>query len=786
MSNRVQFILEANAQSVLRAQDAIIAKQKQTEQALGRTATAAETANRRIATSSRQAASAVAAGVYDMAPLGGTASAGVRAVAARGRATGVRTYGLAPMPPAVVPMVGGGVTIPRGSGGIYRTDDEAFTRWTRAQTLRRQRSQARDMASAAARGRMAGIVSGAMLDMDLDGSRRRRRAADLQSEIDLNNFALKVEKQRRGGALRRGLNSPVGGMVAGYIGAQQAINLVGNVVSGIGQHYRSMADGAMAFEAEMTGLVNVSEKNLDNIAGVKRRVLATTIARGFDRAEVVNARYNLEQTASNLDPRIMEEAWQQGQFLTKVKGGDLDTNTTAIVKVLQNYGSQFDSTQHAAAMLSAIEEQGSISMAELAEDAPDVLPGFKIGGYTFEDFGAITQIATAKLGKNNKTMRQSRRFFSMLLDAQKELDIQFTSTDMVEQVMMVKEALGKLNHFERADKIKKIGDAEGMVLLQTILDEADQLDPQRKAFGSVIRTKLFDAQVKRMDDSAYSSTQVMAGLQKIQENAPALLAAENPEKLKAMEFYEATLAGLALESPWIGEEQRRKDAALKTTKFATGGWDDLTGKEARLGFEKLYNAAVQAADGAKTKEEQRELMFQAEQMRMRWGEVFDLRDTDDTFMNEADAAEVRRLYNEKGHLVTPAGLADYHKIGWNKITVGNIGRETRDRLFLHDPTAIGPGDPARAEAYLKQNFNNEDVMMARAVSAEAQARLAYDSAETKATADGRITEEEATDLSALLKNVREASEHLKAVSEEMNATAKNVSRRVRDRNSQTE
>lgn len=669
MSTRVKFIIEADAGKLLSEQKRVLAGQDKIEQGFRDQAKASEDASRREARAAQKTADA-----YELAERTMNDAVRVRAGAYRRQAYGP-AYALAPRPVAVAASAG-----VAAYGGAYeyrlaRTEQEQFQRFTQARNLRELRRGERDFAAGAGlrgfqdrmaserwdRDKASGVRDYDIHDVDDRRAARLERANELRerrrdrqdAERQKRDAAAREDRRQR----RRQLRESAGAAITGYLGGQYALNLAGDTVRGVGEHYSRIGNAAAEFEDEVGPLVSLNDDNLKNFRRVKEGILSTTITGGFvgRRREVTDSRYNFEQATEGISEQEKAELWQQSQLLTKVKGGSLDENATAVAKLWQNYGPQFKSVREAVSTMAFMEAEGSIDMAALAKELPDAMAVWSAYGKSLHELSAATTVVTRSMGDPVQAVTQIRNLPGRLPKADKILGIK-TTGDTATDLDLINRALEGKDEGERGQLIKKIAEEQGAAALTILLRDREEFRAGEAKSKGTGGGYLFDLGVKRFEDPAYSGSERLKSIAAFKENIPAM-AAQDPEALAAMELYEATRAGVEWQNrltPWVTDEEKKKSVIAE---IAVGGAGN---RMAAITYEKLYEAAQMNAAGAPDRKALGESLFRTYQARAAKGEALGLKDADGTFLNADDGTELRRIYEGTGAILSPEQLAVRH------------------------------------------------------------------------------------------------------------------------------
>jgi hypothetical protein len=477
------------------------------------------------------------------------------------------------------------------------------------------------------------------------------------TDVDLENMT-----NNRLAQLEQGVSLKTGAKAAAVLLAAKGYMKAGEMFDNAFARSEEMMRANVSYQDMITGLMGLGD-NAKNPAAVNNKLLATSVGRGVGLKDAVDALYQLQSTAGNLPADVSAEIFQQAGLLTKVKGGSLAENQTALVKMWQNFPGAFKSPKEAASFLGAVEEKGSIDMAQLATAAPDAFAAWKEAGYSLKDFAASVQVATTYTGDVEKSMIQIRNLPGRLLKAEDVLGIKFKSGDYMERINQIGESLEKMTPDARLTAIKKIDEEQGLTVGSILTSRRGELAEQRAGFSNVGEDYLFEKYRERLKEPGYLSASIGKSILAFQESIPAM-AAQEGESMKNTESYMLLRAGLTWanrNNPASSPEDIEKMAkVIFSGEYLSGtvGQDEYTAVAA----EKIYNAKLLDAAGVSEKKTFRQLVYDAELLKLRQSGAFGLKDADGTLMDSDDLKEFQGLWDQ-GYSINAGQLGEYHRLG---------------------------------------------------------------------------------------------------------------------------
>ncbi len=253
----------------------------------------------------------------------------------------------------------------------------------------------------------------------------------------------------------------VGSFVGGLVGTAGATAALRGVISGLRESERQL----IAFDRAITPLLSLGE-NIQNIGEIREQVLSLSAAFGISEDVIASALFNLQSGTANLSTTIRDDLLKSGLQLTRLVGGDLDVNLTALIKTFQVFGKELGGVTQAQNRLFFAAEQGFVTFQDLAVLLPDILPAAKELGGTFDDVAASIITATQVGGRNEKTFTGIRNVFLRLNKAEKEgIKLSGTFVDKLRQIGQQADA----------EKLQKIFGAEAITVAATLVRNTDAI-----------------------------------------------------------------------------------------------------------------------------------------------------------------------------------------------------------------------------------------------------------------------------------------------------------------------
>jgi TP901 family phage tail tape measure protein len=634
----VKFTISGEAGSLLRTNEQIKRSQDEVARGFSKTAGAAEEASSRTA-----AAVAKSAEAYELAEQGTTAGRPSVRFGYTARRAAVRTYGVAPeiKPPPQSFVARSADVMPLALTGEI-TDGAPHARWAQTQDAIDRVSRAvhaERLGKASAEGQR--LVADFERTSPLNPVNIARRASEqhgynavtaaasgVGAEVHAERLAkAEAEGQRLLAEFER--TSPLNPdniakradrrkMIAGKIGQAATVAAAAGAAAfaygqEVLQNYDALGTAGVTFEHEMTGLIGIGD-NAKRIPRLKEKVLALSTGKGFDRATVANTMYDLESAASNLPAATRNDLLQQAMLVTKVKGGDLNTNTTALTKTFQNYGSDFGSVAKMTDAISFVEEKASVNFGDLATLLPDVLPAAKELGATFSEVGAGLEVVTQRAGKNESAFTGFRNTI-LRLNKTEEEGIHLTGS-LADRFGQLHDRLATMDSISRTQLLEKIFGEKTITYASILLNNVDQMRQARAELDHPPEGKLQQTLTDRYKDPAFAGTQMIESVDQLSANIPAMKA-QDPAKLRRVIIEKLTRAGAEYNnSPNLPKILKDASALVELA-----GGDLSTNEDAKTALSLLLDSQVQAAASAPTDDGRKAALFQHDYLSLMLGEA---------------------------------------------------------------------------------------------------------------------------------------------------------------------
>lgn len=359
------------------------------------------------------------------------------------------------------------------------------------------------------------------------------------------------------GALLKSLKGGLAGLAAG-VGASLTVGGLVKFAEGYRNSVLEIGRANVQLERTARPLLALNE-NADDVAGIRERLLSTSIAYGQSVQEVADARFLLESAIGGLSPAIQQATQEQALLLGRLGVNMPDAiggASSALLIYRDRLDAATDSGQEAARMINQLVAAADLSKAtqqQIFRFSPRVLQAAQGRGVGFEEALSLLPTATAISGSTELATTGVANMLNRFTEAEKKLRIKL-SGPLVDQLEAVGRATGNelgqlaaIFSTELAPFVKQmIGAARDITTAQTQLNQVQADLAQRKLSRILADNQSFSAEVQNATRS-------------LVENANAIRAGD-PRTRRESILFEAAKAGAALTMP--GFEQLADQAAF--------------------------------------------------------------------------------------------------------------------------------------------------------------------------------------------------------------------------------
>lgn len=282
------------------------------------------------------------------------------------------------------------------------------------------------------------------------------------------------------------VKSSIGQVAVGLVGAQGLRSALTATWEGM----KRIRMETIGFDDDLTSLLSLGD-NVSNIDAVRASVLNMSAGFGISREKIVPALFDIQSNASSLSKTIQDDLLKQSLLLTKVSGGELNTNLRGLVKTYQIYEDQVESVTDTSNKLFKASELGAMTFDDLATFLPDVANAARVMDVPLNEVLASLIVATQLGGRNMKTFTGLRNVY---LRMQKAMEMGLvTQGDFISQ-------LREVNKLDRNQIIEIFG-AEAIAVTASLASNIDKvqaaLHEVESTTGNIAESKFFE----RMGDA---------------------------------------------------------------------------------------------------------------------------------------------------------------------------------------------------------------------------------------------------------------------------------------------
>lgn len=170
-------------------------------------------------------------------------------------------------------------------------------------------------------------------------------------------------------------------------------------------------------------------KNIDDMTSKREQILAFSNAWGVASEQVVSGFYAIESAASGLSKKEQAELMTGALQFNRLQGTGLEDGAKAILKYKEIYSNTIDSIAQAKNRLAAVSDLGDLDYDKMSRFYPDLLSRGKAMQATDTEVGAVTIVATQKLGRTEKTLTSLGDVFMKMPQAAKQLGFEMGNLD---------------------------------------------------------------------------------------------------------------------------------------------------------------------------------------------------------------------------------------------------------------------------------------------------------------------------------------------------------------------
>lgn len=250
------------------------------------------------------------------------------------------------------------------------------------------------------------------------------QAVRAMRQLEQNQKKVENQSRRTGRAMREAGASGMRASSA-FSGMAAGLRALGPLAGGLSmftmgsqmlQGLKQSSELTSQFVTEMTELIGLGD-NIDDIDEWRAKVLAWSSAMGVARKDVADLFFAVQSGASNLPERVQNQLLQDAMELNKVYGVELPSALRVLNKTYQIYGDDLRDVSEAQNMIAVTAERGDLTMQQMAESLPDVLPAAKAFGYELEELFGLLVVGTQKGGDVQKTFTGIRNMLLRMGDA---------------------------------------------------------------------------------------------------------------------------------------------------------------------------------------------------------------------------------------------------------------------------------------------------------------------------------------------------------------------------------
>lgn len=320
-----------------------------------------------------------------------------------------------------------------------------------------------------------------------------------QQERDNKQIMREEARDAKMLAKQRGMMGSLGGraMWAGAMGIAGYAGVAG--VSGLlqqgGQTLTDFADKRTELERTITPLSSIGE-NINNLAAVRKEVVAIAASTGLGTDGVAEFLNNLESSTGNLDPQTVRDLKSEIVELTKVKGGNIGEMGEMMVSAWQIAGKELENVNQLQNKIAFTEEIGKAKIGELARYMPTILNMGDLLDISMDETLGTIAGGSLKTGDVQKLMTGLRNFLLIMEQApSKGVKLTGTYVEKLEQMKGLFETnrSGMIDLFDR-----EVVDSAYQIVSQVDLVKEKILELQNMpSTGDIVGDKL----KTRLEDS---------------------------------------------------------------------------------------------------------------------------------------------------------------------------------------------------------------------------------------------------------------------------------------------
>lgn len=246
------------------------------------------------------------------------------------------------------------------------------------------------------------------------------------------------------------------------------------------------------FEDELTSLLSLGE-NLRKRGDIKKSVLEISNAWGRSRADIIDAKFQIQSGASDLSDTIQKDLLETSLFAATVLGGELPDDLRALRKSFQFYRDELKTVTNAQNKLTLIAELGDLQFKDMALGMPKLLSAAKALGVGFDELGGGIVAATQLAGE---PLEAFLSFRNVILKMNEAVKAGLTKGNTIEELVS---GLAKADPQAVAD----IFGTRGLSAISAMIIKFDTMNAAteklRNVQGNLVKEKFFE----RMGDEAF-------------------------------------------------------------------------------------------------------------------------------------------------------------------------------------------------------------------------------------------------------------------------------------------
>lgn len=286
------------------------------------------------------------------------------------------------------------------------------------------------------------------------------------------------------------------------------------------------ADAMRQQQDTMAGLLGLGD-NMANAQQLQKSMQQTAVAWGTTFEKVVDARYNIESLASNMDKGTQDQIFEQTMKLSRLTpGGDTNAISSALTKFLSIKGNELGNAQTAASKLLKTADIGGAEVGKLATLSPEI---FSAAGqrYSFDEIAGGVAMVTRELGRNETAITGLKMVMARMRDA--------------EMAGLVKPGQGLIQQMEQlktvgSDAIRAVFQDEGAAAVGVLRKNVQQLQKDIAAIAGTDPNLVNLKVAQQAATPGFGTSQLIEGAKSEQANILANLDEAGRKRVLATEI----------------------------------------------------------------------------------------------------------------------------------------------------------------------------------------------------------------------------------------------------------